>query len=204
MREGRGKLFVISGPSGAGKGTIVKRVVADRGAERTALSISATTRAPRTGEVDGESYFFLTREDFLRRVDEGGFLEHAEVYGNFYGTPRSYVEDRLDQGMDVILEIDIQGAMNVKRSCPDGVFIFIVPPSMEVLRSRLTGRGTDAQDVVELRLSKAREELTHVKDYDYCVVNGDLEEAVAETEAIFTAEHARVDEEVRKLIQENY
>ncbi len=204
MPKRRGRLFVISGPSGAGKGTIVKRIMEDRGPVRTALSVSATTRAPREGEIDGKSYFFLSEEEFLRRVEDGGFLEYAEVYGNYYGTPRPYVEDRLSNGFDVILEIDIQGAMNVKKSFPGGVFIFLIPPSMDVLRGRLRARGTDSDEAVELRLSEVRKELAHVSDYDYCVVNNDLDEAVAETEAIFTAEHARVDDDIRKLIKENY
>ena len=193
MQKQNGKLFVISGPSGAGKGTIVNAVMDQADPSGTALSISMTTREPRPGEEDGVNYFFVTKEEFRRQIEAGGFLEYAEVYDHYYGTPKSKVVEKLNQGRDVILEIDIQGALNVKKAFPEGVLIFILPPSMEVLRNRLTGRGTDAPEVIERRLSKTRGELTFIDRYDYGVVNGDLEEAVETVQAIMRAEHARVE-----------
>lgn len=204
MQKQNGKLFVISGPSGAGKGTIVNAVMNQRGSSEAALSISMTTRDPRPGETDGVNYFFVTKEEFRRQIEAGGFLEYAEVYDHYYGTPKSKVMEKLDAGKDVILEIDIQGALNVKKAFPEGVLIFILPPSMEVLRNRLTGRGTDAPEVIERRLSKTREELTFIDRYDYGVVNDDLEEAVETVQAIMRAEHARVDENLHALIREKY
>lgn len=204
MQNQNGKLFVISGPSGAGKGTIVNAVMNQRGSSEAALSISMTTRDPRPGETDGVNYFFVTKEEFRRQIEAGGFLEYAEVYDHYYGTPKSKVMEKLDAGKDVILEIDIQGALNVKKAFPEGVLIFILPPSMEVLRNRLTGRGTDAPEVIERRLSKTREELTFIDRYDYGVVNDDLEEAVETVQAIMRAEHARVDENLHALIREKY
>ena len=204
MQKQNGKLFVISGPSGAGKGTIVNAVMDQADPSGTALSISMTTREPRPGEEDGVNYFFVTKEEFRRQIEAGGFLEYAEVYDHYYGTPKSKVVEKLNQGRDVILEIDIQGALNVKKAFPEGVLIFILPPSMEVLRNRLTGRGTDAPEVIERRLSKTRGELTFIDRYDYGVVNGDLEEAVETVQAIMRAEHARVDENIHILIREKY
>ncbi|MBQ1489848.1 MAG: guanylate kinase [Eubacterium sp.] len=196
-----GKLFVISGPSGAGKGTISRRLIEESEPGEMALSISMTTRAPRDGEEDGISYYFVTMETFLETIEDGGFLEHAEVYGNRYGTPKAMVLEQLEAGVDVVLEIDIQGARNVKKVYPDGVFIFILPPSMEVLRQRLTGRGTDSPETIELRLSKTREELTAMKDYDYVVVNGDLTEAMDCVKSIVTAEHSRVADNMEELLK---
>ncbi|MDD6708120.1 MAG: guanylate kinase [Eubacterium pyruvativorans] len=204
MQKQNGKLFVISGPSGAGKGTIVNAVMDQADPSGTALSISMTTREPRPGEEDGVNYFFVTKEEFRRQIEAGGFLEYAEVYDHYYGTPKSKVMEKLNQGKDVILEIDIQGALNVKKAFPEGVLIFILPPSMEVLRSRLTGRGTDAPEVIERRLSKTWGELTFIDRYDYGVVNDDLEEAVETVQAIMRAEHARVDENLHILIREKY
>ena len=204
MQKQNGKLFVISGPSGAGKGTIVNAVMDQADPSGTALSISMTTKEPRPGEEDGVNYFFVTKEEFRRQIEAGGFLEYAEVYDHYYGTPKSKVVEKLNQGRDVILEIDIQGALNVKKAFPEGVLIFILPPSMEVLRNRLTGRGTDAPEVIERRLSKTRGELTFIDRYDYGVVNGDLEEAVETVQAIMRAEHARVDENLHILIREKY
>lgn len=185
-----GKLFVFSGPSGAGKGTICKRLLEEN--KELAISVSMTTRAPRNGEVEGVSYFFTDKESFLKRIDDGEFLEHAEVYGNYYGTPRGPVIDKLSKGIDVILEIDMQGAIKVKENYPEGVFIFILPPSMSELRKRLTGRGTETEEAIELRLGETLKELSYIEKYDYCVVNGELDEAVARVKSIVVAEHSKV------------
>ena len=192
-----GKLFILSGPSGAGKGTICKALLAETDLE---LSVSMTTRNPRTGETEGESYYFVSKEEFLRKIEASGFLEYAEVYGNFYGTPKQPVIDKLSAGTDVILEIDMQGALKVKENYPDGVFIFILPPSMSELRKRLTGRGTETAEAIEMRLGETLKELSYIDKYDYCVVNGHLEEAVARVKAIVTAEHSRVTFTAEELI----
>lgn len=196
-----GKLFVISGPSGAGKGTICKALMEDSDPARLALSVSMTTRQPREGEVHGVHYFFVTMEEFLQTIEEDGFLEHAEVYGNRYGTPKAMVLEQLSKGVDVILEIDIQGALNVKKAYPEGIFIFILPPSMAELRKRLTGRGTDSPEQIDLRLSKTLSEIAYIEEYDYCVVNGELDEAVRRVKAILIAEHSRVTENAEDLLK---
>ena len=192
-----GKLFILSGPSGAGKGTICKALLAETDLE---LSVSMTTRNPRTGETEGESYYFVSKDEFLRKIEASGFLEYAEVYGNFYGTPKQPVIDKLSAGTDVILEIDMQGALKVKENYPDGVFIFILPPSMSELRKRLTGRGTETAEAIEMRLGETLKELSYIDKYDYCVVNGQLEEAVTRVKAIVTAEHSRVTFTAEELI----
>ncbi len=182
-----GKLFVISGPSGAGKGTICSRILEEVEDQQIEISVSMTTRKPRVGEVDGKSYFFATMEEFEANIAKGGFLEYAQVYGNYYGTPKDKVIEKLDQGIDVILEIDIQGALKVKDAYPEGIFIFILPPSMAILRKRLTGRGTDSEEAINLRLGETLKELAYIDKYDYCVVNGELNEAVARVKAILKA-----------------
>ncbi len=196
--EHSGKLFIISGPSGAGKGTICKRLVEDT---KVQISVSMTTRQPRPGEEEGVSYYFTTKEDFLKEVQAGGLLEYAEVYGNYYGTPKAKVIEKLEQGIDVVLEIDIQGALNVKEVYPGGIFIFILPPSMAELRKRITGRGSETEEAINLRLSETLKEVSYIDKYDYCVVNGELEEAVARVKAIVTAEHSRVSKSIYKLIE---
>jgi len=199
ITEHKGKLFIISGPSGTGKGTICKRVISETKVE---LSVSMTTRSPRAGEVEGESYYFTTKEDFQKKIQQGGFLEWAQVYGNFYGTPKAKVEEKLTAGIDVVLEIDIQGALNVKEAYPTGIFIFILPPSMAELRKRITGRGSETEESLHLRLSQALKEVSYIDKYDYCVVNGDLDEAVARVKAIMVAEHSRVSQNIYKLIEQ--
>lgn len=185
----KGLLIVISGPSGAGKGTICKQLLAEESQLR--YSISATTRPPRKGETNGKDYIFLDEEQFMKMRDRGEFLEWAEVYGNFYGTPKKNVEEQLNQGYDVILEIDIQGALQIKRKFPEGVFIFIVPPSLEELELRITRRGTDSQEVIARRLNSAAKELEYVCEYDYVVVNDEVDKAVQRVKAIITAEKCR-------------
>lgn len=196
----KGKLFVISGPSGAGKGTICKKIIDETDVK---LSVSMTTRAPRPGEVDGINYFFTDKEAFMKEIWEDGFIEYAEVYGNYYGTPKAEVFEMLDKGIDIILEIDIQGALKVKETMERGVFIFILPPSMHELRKRITGRGSETEEVINMRLSQTLNELSYIDRYDYCVVNGELDEAVNRVKAIITAEHSKVTEDIKTLI-ENY
>ena len=195
-----GKLFILSGPSGAGKGTICKELLAQTSRDDVQLSVSMTTRNPRNGETEGVSYYFVSKEEFLRKVEAGGLLEHAEVYGNYYGTPKQPVIEKLAAGIDVILEIDMQGALKVKENYPDGVFIFILPPSMSELRKRLTGRGTETAEAIEMRLGETLKELSYIDKYDYCVVNGKLDEAVNRVKSILIAEHSRVTFTAEELI----
>jgi guanylate kinase len=195
----KGLLFVVSGPSGAGKGTICKRLVEKHDIH---LSVSMTTREPRPGEVGGESYYFTTETSFLEEMEKGGLLEHAKVYGNYYGTPKDKVIEQLKQGRDVVLEIDIQGAMQIRNNYPAGKFIFILPPSMAELRKRITGRGSETEESINLRMHEALKEVAYIGKYDYCVVNGELEEAVNRVEAIIVAEHSRVSEDIYELIEQ--
>lgn len=188
----RGILIVISGPSGAGKGTICKALLEKR--DDLYLSVSATTREPRKGEVHGVNYYFKTKEEFIEKVKENDFLEWAEVYGNYYGTPKSKVEEMLESGKNVILEIDIQGALKVKENCgEDGVFIFILPPSMEELKQRIIKRGSETEESLMKRFKSAYKEINFVSKYNYAVVNDEVETAVEKLESIITAEKCRVD-----------
>ena len=161
-----------------------------------------TTREPREGEVHGKDYFFVTREEFLKNIEAGNFLEHATVFDNLYGTPKDMVLNRLERGRNVILDIDVQGGLQVKRSMPEAVLIFILPPSLAELRRRLEGRGTETPDKVEKRLGQALNEIKLIGEYDYYVVNNDLDEAVALTRSIMAAEGARVPEAVKPIIRE--
>ena len=193
----KGQLFIISGPSGVGKGTIAQRLLADMD---ITFSVSMTTRAPRPGEIDGKDYFFVTDEEFDKTIAENGFLEYAGKFGNRYGTPLKPILEKLNAGQDVLLDIDIQGAISVKKSYPKGVFIFILPPSMAELRKRITGRGTETPESLRKRLGKALEEISYIDKYDYCIVNGELNEAIARAKAILVAEHSRVTDDIYKLI----
>lgn len=199
-----GKLFIVSGPSGAGKGTICKRLIEESDPGRIELSVSMTTRKARVGEEEGRSYYFVSRERFIQEVKNDGFIEYAEVYENYYGTPKEKVLDKLSQGVDIVLEIDIQGAMKVKEAYPEGVFIFILPPSMSILRKRLTGRGTDSLKTIDMRLAHTLDELSYIEEYDYVVVNGELEEAVSRVKAIVVAEHSKVTENIKRILIDSY
>lgn len=194
----KGVLLVISGPSGAGKGTICKALLEKH--KDIYLSVSATTREPRAGEVHGVNYFFKTKEEFLKKVEEGDFLEHAEVYGNYYGTPKSSVQKMLDEGRDVILEIDIQGALKVKENCEEGIFIFILPPSMEELKQRIIKRGSETPESLMTRFKSAYKEINYISKYNYAVVNDEVDTAVAKLEAIIAAEKCRVDRMKNKIL----
>jgi guanylate kinase len=187
----KGVLIVISGPSGAGKGTICKALLEND--KDLFLSISATTRDPRQGEAEGINYYYLTRDEFKEKIQKGDFLEWAEVYGNFYGTPKSKVEDMLNSGKNVILEIDIQGALRVKENSKDGVFIFILPPSMEELKNRITNRGTETPEALVERFNSAYKEINYISKYNYGVVNDTVDEAVKKVQNIILAEQCRVD-----------
>lgn len=187
----RGVLFVISGPSGVGKGTI-NRMLMDEFGDRVAFSVSATTREPREGEIDGMHYFFISRQDFENRIANNEFLEHAEYAGNCYGTPRSYVLRLLQEGVSVILEIDLQGAIQVKERMPEAVSIFILPPSFEELENRLRGRGTETPERIERRLAAAKHEMDMAHLYDYRIVNDDLEDAYRQLRSIFLKETEKV------------
>ena len=183
---GKGLLVVISAPSGGGKGTIMKELF-ERD-DNLRLSVSATTREPRPGEVDGTHYYFISREEFEALIDQGKMLEHAEYVGNYYGTPRGPVEDWLSKGYDVFLEIEVQGGAQVKKLMPECVSIFVLPPSMKVLEERLRGRGTEEEATLQERLSTARQEIPHASDYDYIVINDRLEDAVTDILAILRSE----------------
>lgn len=180
----RGTLFVYSGPSGVGKGTLLAPLM-EGGNIR--FSVSMTTRAPRTGEVDGREYYFVTREAFEKAIEENGLLEYAEYNGNYYGTPRAMVEQQLAQGVDVVLEIEVQGARKVHAAFPDAVMVFILPPTYEELRQRLTGRATEPPEAVERRLAAAKKELACAREYDYIIVNGQLKTAREQLRAVFAA-----------------
>ena len=172
----QGTLVVVSGFAGTGKGTVMKELLGRY--DSYALSISATTRNPRPGELDGREYFFKTKEEFEQMIEENAFVEYACYVGNYYGTPKKYVEEQLAAGKDVILEIEIQGALNIKRQFPDALLLFIAPPSADVLKDRLVGRGTETAEVIEQRLSRAVEESQGIENYDYLVVNDILDECV--------------------------
>lgn len=186
----KGKLIVISGPSGSGKSTVVNKAI--QGREDMCFSTSVTTRSPRYGEVDGKDYFFIDPQRFQEMVDRDELLEHAQYVAHSYGTPRAFVEQKLNEGFNVILDIEVQGARQVREKMKDAVLVFIVPPSLEELRRRLVNRGTDAADVIEARLQRASEELKEADLYDYLIINDDLETAAREFTSILTAEHCRV------------
>lgn len=186
-----GLLIVVSGPSGVGKGTVCAAL--RKRLPNLAYSVSATTRQPRAGEQDGVNYFFKTREEFQQMIHNEELIEWAEYVGNYYGTPRKYVEETLASGKDIVLEIEVQGAYQVKDAFPDGVFIFLVPPSMDDLRTRILHRGSETQTSLENRLGAAKDEYQHIHRYDYVVINDEVEKACDRVEAILLAEHCRAD-----------
>jgi guanylate kinase len=196
----RGILFVLSGPSGVGKGTVCGAL---RGKQPELIySVSATTRSPREGEQDGVNYFFKTREQFMRMIEADALLEHAEYVGNYYGTPREFVEKTLSEGKDIILEIEVQGAIKVREKFSEGVFIFLMPPSLNELKQRIVGRGTESQATIDHRLSVAVEEMNLLHHYDYAVVNDEIDQACARIGAIMTAEHCKRERFLGELFQQ--
>lgn len=196
----RGLLIVLSGPSGVGKGT-VRKAIFDSEENDFQYSISMTTRKMREGEVEGVDYYFRTKEEFEAMIESGEMLEYAQYVGNYYGTPLSYVNQTLDKGKDVFLEIEVQGAEQVKEKVPDGVFIFLTPPDLSELKSRIVGRGTDDHDVIEERMRVAREEIEMMALYDYAVVNDKVPLAVTRIKEIIASEHFRVDRVIGKYIK---
>ena len=196
----RGLLIVLSGPSGVGKGT-VRKAIFDSEENDFQYSISMTTRKQREGEVDGVDYYFRSREEFEAMIEAGEMLEYAEYVGNYYGTPLTYVNQTLDEGKDVFFEIEVQGAKQVKDKVPDGVFIFLTPPDLAELKSRIIGRGTDEMSVIEERMAVAREEIEMMALYDYAVVNDEVPLAVQRIKDIIASEHFRVDRVIGKYIK---
>lgn len=177
-----GLLVVMSGFSGAGKGTLMKRLLNDY--EDYVFSVSMTTRAPRVGEIDGKDYFFVTKEAFEKNIEADGFVEYAQYCGNYYGTPKAYVEEQLRNGKNVILDIEVQGAMQIKAKFPSALMVFVTPPSIEVLLKRLRARGTETEDVIQKRINQAKEESSRMDKYEYIVINDDLDTAVKEMHGI--------------------
>ena len=194
----QGTLLVISGPSGAGKGTLIQTLLHH---PDVMLSVSATTRAPRPGESEGVHYFYVSPEKFEQMIAENAFLEYAHVFGTtYYGTPRAFVEKKLQEGVDVILDIDVQGAMNIKKAMPSAVLVFILPPSYQVLRQRLTDRGTETQEQIERRLQTAKNEIQYIDEYDYCILNDTVQTAAQQLENVLAISHLRVGDRKQALL----
>ncbi len=198
MIKERGLLIVLSGPSGVGKGTVRKELFSQPNTNYE-YSISMTTRNPREGEIDGVDYFFKKRKDFETLIEQGGLLEHAEFVGNYYGTPLAYVNETLDAGRDVFLEIEVQGAAQIRKKAPDALFIFLAPPSLTELKDRLVGRGTETEDIIAKRIATASEELEMMSLYDYVVENDEVTNACDRINAIIKAEHCR-----RERVEKRY
>jgi guanylate kinase len=195
----KGLLIIVSGPSGAGKGTICKELI--NRDNSIIVSVSATTRHPRNAEVDGISYHFLSRDKFEEMIANDGFLEHACVYDNYYGTPKDFVVEKITQGKNVLLEIDIQGALQVKKRYPEGIFVFILPPSMDTLKNRIVGRGSETPESLKKRLSCAVNEIELIKNYDYFIINDTVATATDTLQAIITAEKCRVDADIEDIVR---
>lgn len=199
----KGLLFILSAPSGAGKTTVCEALLS--GVSNLRRAITTTTRPPRPGEVNGVDYFFLSKDEFQRKIGEEQFLEYAVIYDNYYGSGRDYIESELEAGHDVILVVDVQGACSIKKTDVPAVYIYLLPPSLEVLRSRLVEREMDTPEVIEKRFSQAKKELSRYTEYDYCIINEDLSEAVADINAIIRAERCRVKyytDFINKIIKE--
>ena len=190
-KKTRGSLIILSGPSGAGKGTIHNELL--RLDDNLTYSVSMTTRSPREGEKEGVDYFFVSEEQFKKEIKNKSFLEYALVHGNYYGTPKKSVLESLDKGLDVILELDIQGALKIKENYPDGIFIFIMPPSMRELKNRLVKRGTETKEKIIERFKNAYKEINEISKYNYVVINDEVDKAVEKVRAIMLAERCRVD-----------
>ena len=202
MFEEKGILFILSGPSGVGKGTVRQRLFEQE--THLKYSVSATTREKRAGEQEGIDYFYTTKEQFEAMIQNGELLEHAQYVENYYGTPRAYVEEQLEKGNDVFLEIEVQGALQVKENFPEGVFIFLFPPSLEELKNRIIGRGTESDELVRNRLKEAEKEIRMMSEYDYVVVNDDVDQAVQKIKAVITSEHCkreRIEAEYKKILE---
>lgn len=186
----RGNIYVVTAPSGAGKTTLVRALLASD--QQIQLSISYTTRAPRVGEIHGKDYYFVTRHEFENMINANALIEHAEVFGNYYGTSQNWIESMLAQGKDILLEIDWQGAQQVRKLLPEAIGIFILPPSLMALESRLRGRGKDSEEVIVRRLAAAREEISHVDEFDYVIINDHFEEAMRDMVSIVRAERLKL------------
>lgn len=205
MFEQKGILFVLSGPAGVGKGTVRKRLFEKE--THLKYSVSATTRQMRPGEEEGVDYFYKSKEAFEQMIEENDLLEYAQYVDNYYGTPRQYVLDELNKGNDVFLEIEVQGALQVKKNFPEGVFIFLFPPSLEELKNRIVNRGTETNDVIKQRLQEARNEIEMMREYDYVVVNDDVDHAVEKVKSIVVSEHcnrARIEDQYNKILEDDF
>lgn len=205
MFEQKGILFVLSGPAGVGKGTVRKRLFEKE--THLKYSVSATTRQMRPGEEEGVDYFYKSKEAFEQMIKENALLEYAQYVDNYYGTPRQYVLDELNKGNDVFLEIEVQGALQVKKNFPEGVFIFLFPPSLEELKNRIVNRGTETNDVIKQRLQEARKEIEMMREYDYVVVNDDVDHAVDKVKSIVVSEHcnrARIEGQYNKILEDDF
>lgn len=196
----RGKLFVVSGPSGAGKGTMCEELLKNYNNE---FSVSMTTRSPRPSEEEGVHYFFVSKEEFLTNIEKGNFLEYATVFDNMYGTPKDAVVKKLERGRNVILDIDVQGGLQVKAAMPEAVMIFILPPNMEVLAERLRGRQTEPEEIIQKRLGQALNEIKLIGEYDYYLVNDNLEETFHQIKSIVEAESHKVPDKIKSIVS-NY
>jgi len=203
--EQKGILFVLSGPAGVGKGTVRKRLFEKE--THLKYSVSATTRQMRPGEEEGVDYFYKSREAFEQMIEKNDLLEYAQYVDNYYGTPRQYVLDELNKGNDVFLEIEVQGALQVKKNFPEGVFIFLFPPSLEELKNRIVNRGTETNDVIKQRLQEARKEIEMMREYDYVVVNDDVDHAVEKVKSIVVSEHCnreRIEDQYNKILEDDF
>lgn len=205
MFEQKGILFVLSGPAGVGKGTVRKRLFEKE--THLKYSVSATTRTIRPGEREGVDYFYKTKDAFEQMIEQNELLEYAQYVDNYYGTPRQYVLDELEKGNDVFLEIEVQGALQVKENFPEGVFIFLFPPSLAELKNRIVNRGTETDDVIKQRLQEARKEIEMMRKYDYVVVNDDVDRAVDKVQSIVVSEHCkrvRVEKNYNKILEDDF